>query len=97
MGDVVHAADHAARFLAPPASEYDDEGAPLWHEAEQFFNHCSWPIDVEDAITMDTCSECSEGLSGDEDILPVDEEVEADTTAEAYHCGKDMQVVERAG
>lgn len=92
--EVVRGGDRAGWLAAPP-SEYDDdegnENAPLWHEAEQFFNHCSWPVDVEDATNMETCSECSEGLSGDEDVLPIDEVLEADTTAEAYHSGKDMQ------
>lgn len=89
--EVVQAGDRGGWLAAPP-SEYDDDGAPLWHEAEQFFNNCTWPVDVDDAITMDSCSECSEGLSGDEDILPLDEVLEADTTAEAYLSGKDMQV-----
>ena len=90
--EVVQGGDRAGWLAAPP-SDYDDEGAPLWHEAEQFFNHCSWAVDVDETINMDTCSECSDGLSGDEDILPVDDALEADTTAEAYHSGKDMQVL----
>ncbi len=71
----------------------DDQVAQLWHDAEQFFNASAWSTGPDEEVAMDACSDCTEaGLSGDEDVLPEDEALEADTTAEAYRQGKDLQV-----
>lgn len=94
--EIARAPGDRAWLAAPgPLEHHDDndQAVHLWHDAEQFFNTSAWSAGPEEEADMDACSDCTVGLSGDEDVLPDDEVLDADTTAEAYHQGKDLQVL----